>query len=59
MVAHHTALGTGLMVDTVVDVAHPLHHAAHHHGIGCANQSSPGANPDCPYIVRCLGGKNH
>lgn len=33
MVAHHTALGTGLMVDTVVDEDHPLHHPAHHHGL--------------------------
>ena len=65
MVAHHTALGTGLMVDTVVDDAHPLHHAVHHHGLqnyraeanmtSLENTGEASLDNLYPALVQCFG----
>ena len=62
MVGHHTAIGTGLNVDTIVDDVHHHHHAVHHHGLSqyVSNNTvldSGDGNLDnlYPALVQCFG----
>ena len=64
MVAHHTAVGTGLMVDTLVEEPHPLHQAAHHHGLQyyqtgenttLLGEGEAGLDNLYPALVQCFG----